>query len=78
MKLTNCRFLLTSVLLISPLAYSLLSKIVASTNTLNAEFLLRLSQSPCAQTLMNLSLWCRIAPFELEILKQVEVFPILR
>ena len=49
-----------------------------STSKLGAEFLLLLSQSPCSQTLLNLSLWCNIAPFEHDILDQMEVFPVLR
>jgi len=75
MKLFNFRSV-PGFLFITP--KSLRSKVIAGTSFLGAEFLLRLSQSPCAQTLVNLSLWCSIAPFENDILKQMEVFPVLR
>jgi len=75
MKLNNFRF---NLMLPMPPKSLLLSKIIASASYLGAEFLLRLSQSPRAHTLVNLSLWCSIAPFEIDIVKQMEVFPVLR
>jgi len=43
------------------------------------EFLLRLSQSPCAQILQQLSLHVeKIFPFDLKMLEQMEIFPVLR